>query len=409
MGPASPTFRSDRRLIVVLLILTPLAHLVAYKIFYQNVGLDLQSPGGHIGGDFLVFWAAAKMIAVAPAADLYELAKFRDFVSQLLGRDWGFHPWPYPPGFVFIVAPFALMPYAWSYLAWLAATFAAYLWAVLGREWLHIRGLALLLAPATLVNVTVGQNGFLTAALFVGGFRMMHRWPILAGVLLGLLTFKPQLGLLIPVALVAARRWTVFVSAALTTIALIAVSSLYFGVETWRAYLAFLPEFATVTRDVTTGLFAYAMPTPFMSARILGLDVTAAYQVQAVFSAAAVALVYLVFRKTDDLPLQLATIFTAVFLATPFAFAYDMTLLTVAVLLLLHRALARGFHAGERVILLLAWLAPIVTLAGNFVGVPVAPAVTAALLGALIIRVQPWKRSTGRPAATASGTAESAL
>ena len=382
----------DRRLIGALIVLMPLSHMVAYKLFFRNVGLDPADPVGHIGGDFLVFWTAAKMMATAPVAELYDIEAFRGFMAQLLRREQAFHPWPYPPFFALVVAPLALLPYAWSYLAWLTVTFGTYLSVGLGRGLHKWSALALLLAPATLINVTIGQNGFLSAALFLGGFRFLDRRPVLAGILFGLLTFKPQLGVLIPVALIAARQWTAILSAAVTGLALVAISAIFFGTESWSAYLAFLPEFAAVTREVNTGLFAHATPTPYMSLRILGLGVGAAYVVQAVVSIAVIGAVYAIFRATNDRVYQLGAISAGVFLATPFAFAYDMPLLAVAVLVMVERALRADFITGERLVLGLAWFLPFITLGGNAAGVPVSPVIAAALLAVSIIRSGIWPR-----------------
>jgi len=83
-------------------------------------------------------------------------------------------------------------------------------------------------SPAALWNFTAGQNGFLTAALIGGALVLMQRRPWLAGVCLGLLSYKPQFGLLFPVALVAAAQWRVIGAGAFTAAGM-AVLSLIFS------------------------------------------------------------------------------------------------------------------------------------------------------------------------------------
>ena len=73
--------------------------------------------------------------------------------------------------------------------------------------------LSALLSPAAAIAVWLGQNSFLTAALLVGGFALAKRRPLLAGFLLGVLTYKPQFWLMVPIALIAARQWKTLAAA----------------------------------------------------------------------------------------------------------------------------------------------------------------------------------------------------
>jgi len=87
-----------------------------------------------------------------------------------------------------------------------------------------------------LVNIGHGQNGFLTAALLGGALHWLDRRPLLAGVLIGLLAYKPQFGVLIPLALLANGRWSSIGAAAATVAALVAVSYVTLGSEVWHAF-----------------------------------------------------------------------------------------------------------------------------------------------------------------------------
>lgn len=115
----------------------------------------------------------------------------------------GYFGWHYPPVFLFVAAALATLPYTTAYVLWTFGTFPAYLVAV--RAIVGERSGYFLAAafPAVLCNFIVGQNGFLTAALLGGGLLLLAEAPILGGVCLGLLTFKPHLGLLVPIALIA--------------------------------------------------------------------------------------------------------------------------------------------------------------------------------------------------------------
>ena len=113
----------------------------------------------------------------------------------------------------------ARFPYAAAFIGWVAISLVPYLAvmrAIVGRPF----GLVLAAAfPVVLNNALVGQNGFLTAALIGGTLYLMPVRPVLAGICLGLLSYKPQYGLLFPLVLIAASQWTVFFTAAVVAMA----------------------------------------------------------------------------------------------------------------------------------------------------------------------------------------------
>ena len=103
-----------------------------------------------------------------------------------------------------------------------------------GRDWL----LPLLAFPAVFWTIGLGQNAFLNAALFGGFTLLLDRRPLSAGMLLGVLCYKPHFGLLAPVAL--HRRPAVagaFAGAAITVAVAGRASVALFGWGTWTAYL----------------------------------------------------------------------------------------------------------------------------------------------------------------------------
>src|SRR5205807_3887341 len=138
----------------------------------------------------------------------------------------------------------AHFPYAVAFVGWAAISFVPYLAvmrAIVGRPF----GLLLAAAfPVVFSNTLVGQNGFLTAALIGGALYLMPMRPVLSGICLGLLSYKPQYGLLFPLVLIAASQWTVFFTAAIVAIAMAALSWFAFGTESWQAFFHWLPMFS---------------------------------------------------------------------------------------------------------------------------------------------------------------------
>ena len=147
-----------------------------------------------------------------------------------------FSVWPYPPTYFLILAPLAMLPYVASFLTWELVTLLGYISVV----WLIVRrrpAIALALAsPFTVWNIQVGQNGFLTALLLGAVLLLLESRPVLAGVLIGCLSYKPQWGILIPIALVAARQWRAFASAAIATALLAGASIAVFGTGPWEGF-----------------------------------------------------------------------------------------------------------------------------------------------------------------------------
>ncbi len=137
---------------------------------------------------------------------VYNLPKFIEVQKAIFKVSFLF-PWVYPPTYLLVVYPLALLPYLASLAIWLAVTISPYL-LVLRRIAPHPLTIWLALAyPGTFENFFHGQNGFLTTALIGWGLLLLDHSPLVGGFLLGLVSFKPHLMVLVPLALLAGRRW----------------------------------------------------------------------------------------------------------------------------------------------------------------------------------------------------------
>src|SRR6202795_467713 len=193
--------------------------------------------GKPLGTDFSNVYAAGRLTWQGRPAQAYQPALQHAAEKAVFGgRDVPFYGWHYPPFFFTVAVMVAAVPYAWGLAIWLAASFAAYLAALRailpGPETLLIAAAF----PAVFVNIGHGQNGFLTAALLGGALHWLDRRPWLAGVLIGLLAYKPQFGVLIPVALLAGGRWSCIAAAAASVAALLAVTTVTLGGDIWQAF-----------------------------------------------------------------------------------------------------------------------------------------------------------------------------
>ncbi len=142
--------------------------------------------------------------------------------------------------YLLLCAPLATLPYLVAFALFLAVTLMAFV----GMMWslLRVQGVAWLLPflafPSVFWTIGLGQNAFLNAALFGGFTLLLERRPLTAGMLLGCLCYKPHLGLLAPVALLAGRQWRAIAGAAIVVAVMViaAPRSPCSVPDTWSAY-----------------------------------------------------------------------------------------------------------------------------------------------------------------------------
>lgn len=309
--------------------------------------------------DFFAQWSFARFARLGDAALIYDADALHRFQLTLEPALRQTFPYPYPPSYLFAIWPLGGLPYGPAYLVWDVATLALFLWAVFGTRVRTPMFWFVLLAPVTALALSQGQNGLLTSALIVGGMRLMRERPIWGGVLLGLATIKPQLGVLLPLALIGAGYWRTLAAAGATALLLALASALVFGWDIWPAWLNTLSGHAAyLDRSVNN----YLKPTIMANLVLFGVAVPVAHAIQAAVAVVVAGIVFLCFRRgaTD---LSIAALQVGTFLAMPYVFRYDMPMLANAILLL---ALNRGrtrqpvglIEAG---IIVLGLLAPAVT------------------------------------------------
>ena len=338
---------SPGRLISLLGATLALAYLAALITAWLGGHFLLDAEGRPIANDFVNVWAAGRLALDGDPAAAYDWTLHKAAEVSAVGHDFpNYYGWHYPPPFLFIAAALAILPYLAAALLWLAATLAAYA-VTLGRILGSRAGVLLALGfPAALWNVTAGQNGFLTATLIGGTLGLLEKHPGLAGLCLGLLSYKPQFGLLFPIVLIADRRWLTFAVAALTAGAIAMASWLAFGSATWEAFLHWMP----ITGRVVLGEGAAdwsRLQSLFGFMRAHGASETVAWVVQIAGTFAVAVGVVGLWRSPASYEIKAAGLASGALLATPYVYMYDLVVLAVAVAFLLRLALRRGFSAVD--------------------------------------------------------------
>jgi hypothetical protein len=214
--------------------------------------------------------------------------------------------------------------------------------------------------PAVFINLGHGHNGFLTAALFAGALLQLDKRPVVAGILFGLLAYKPQFGMLIPLVLAASGHWRAFAAAAVTVALLALAVTLAFGTDVWRAFLAS----TAFTREVVLergGTGWHKIQSVFSWVRMWGGSVTLAYIVQGATSAAVAGALVRLWRSPAAFALKAAALLIGTLLATPYSLDYDLMLLAPAIAFIAADGMRRGFASYERTMLAALWLVPLLT------------------------------------------------
>jgi hypothetical protein len=317
--------------------------------------------GKPVGTDFSNVYAAGTLTWQGRPAEAYAPALQHAAEKAVFGgREVPFYGWLYPPFFFVIAVLVAAVPYAWGLAIWLAASFAAYLAAI--RAILP-RPETLLIAaafPADFVNIGHGQNGFLTTALLGGALHWLDRRPWIAGVLIGLLAYKPQFGVLIPIALLAGGRWSTIGAAVVTVAALLAVSFVTLGSGVWHAFADSMTFAQTVVLE-QGGIGWEKIQSIFSAVRMWDASVHAAYTVQITLALMLAASLAWLWQSDAAFELKAAGLATASLLATPYVLDYDLVALAVAIAFFVKHGLRHGFRDYEISLLAAAWIVPLLS------------------------------------------------
>ncbi len=308
--------------------------------------------------DFLAVWGAARLALAGHAAAAYDNAALHavEAAAATFSSAGAELPFPYPPAYLLLVIPFGLMAFPFAMAAWSLSTFAFYM--VAARRLARRSGWLAAAFPAVYANMAIGQNGFLTAGIFMAGLSLLATFPLVAGLFLGCLVMKPQLALLVPVALLAARQWRAIAGAAASSAAIMLAGLIAFGPATTIAWLNEAPLIVKVTTD---GLMGWSkLASIYAAARAIGVERDASIVLHAFVAAAAATLVWRSWREDGEIGAKIAILAAASMLMSPYIFYYDGLFLVPAFLYLAEKK--------ERAGLVLAlWCIPLLAI-GQFGG-----------------------------------------
>jgi alpha-1,2-mannosyltransferase len=381
------------------LILLAIAVIAVVGWIAVSDGL-IDRNGKPIGTDFSNVYAAGTLTWQGRPAEAYEPAlQHAAEKAVFAGRDVPFYGWHYPPFFFAVAVLVAAVPYAWGLSIWLVASLAAYLAvirAILPRPETLLTAAAF---PAVFVNIGHGQNGFLTAALLGGALHWLNRKPWLAGVLIGCLAYKPQFGVLIPIALLAGGRWRTIGAAIATVAALVAISFVTLGAGVWHAFVDSMTFTQTVVLE-QGGTGWEKIQSIFSAVRMWGAGVDFAYATQMALALALAASLAWLWQSDAAFELKASALASGSLLATPYVLDYDLVMLAVAIAFFVRHGIDRGFRSFEISVLAAAWIAPL--LARGVAGITGIPLGLLVLLAVYIFTLRRTVLDRG-PVSVAAG------
>jgi alpha-1,2-mannosyltransferase len=316
--------------------------------------------GRPIGTDFSSFWAAGQLALSGEARAVYDPDVHFAAQKAVFGPDYkDYYGFFYPPTFLLMSAALGALPYLWSLVLWQAGGMAFYYAALrqmLPKNW---KMAALIFGfPCVFLALGHGQNSFLTTGLFTFGLLNLKRRPVFAGICFGLLAYKPQLALLVPIAVVATANWRAFIAAGVTAFAFLGLSAAVLGIDIFTAYT----DLSATTRTALLengGPGWHKLQSLFAVLRSVGIPVSIAYIAQAAVSLLSAVLVWHIWRSKADYLLKMSTLCVASLLATPFVLDYDLLLLAPALAAFASLAHQTGWRAHEKWVLAFVFTVPL--------------------------------------------------
>jgi arabinofuranan 3-O-arabinosyltransferase len=367
---------------------------VALRIWpYNHSGQLLQI-------DFTVFWTAGHLALqgaphVAYTPHLIHLAE-----EHTVGHTFPANlPWGYPPLFLCVAAVLACLPYAVSFVLWNCTTFVMFGATVAAIVKRPLFFFAATVAPWSLVCLYIGQDGLFSASLVGAVLLLLNRRPALCGLLLGLLTFKPQLGLLFPIVLAFGRHWRAMFWACIGTLAWTAFSVAVFGTGT---LLDFFHDLVGATDGllIKDGIGWYNFQSVYAFCRWLGAGGAMCWSVQAVAAIGCMGAMAVLWRSDTPFSLKAAGLAAAIPVVTPYVFVYDFSVLTVAIAFLWEH---RRFAFVECIAIAFAFLITSFAWSSN-PAAALAPLAICAVVGRRIVMDR--RERSGSAAATEVGFAD---
>jgi hypothetical protein len=253
-------FQTERLRFVACAIPLVLAVVVGIQVATHRGGATRFGPG--LGADYPAFYGAGRILLVGPGSELYDLERQSRIAAE--SRP-GLPPqgalyFVHPPFTALPFLPLARLPFAASYLAWIAVSvviIAVGLFGLRGgltdlcrSDWITAAGLTFASAPLLMESIIGGQIAVIAFGSVAAALTLVRRQRMfLAGMALAILSYKPTLLILIGPLLVLGRRWRTLAGLAMGGLVLIGISVLVAGPEGCRSWVELMTLYGRLSRE----------------------------------------------------------------------------------------------------------------------------------------------------------------
>ena len=347
------------KLIKTALVLIIIVCAIKLFIFHYYRSQKLGIPPGW---DFIQLYSASVLAQQGYAFSAYNFDILSSVESAIAGFKVKLSPlflvWNYPPSFLLLILPLSILPYNVAIVLWLSIFFLSYL-VVLYR--IAPTPLTLWVAiafPATYWNLIHCQNGFFFGTLLGAGLFLLHRKPLVSGILLGLVTCKPHIASIIPLALIAGRQWKALASMVTMVLVLFVSSAMLFGLKTWKAFLENTPYVRLILESGAVQW--HKSPSIFATACMLSASVNTAYFLQLLSAIIAIGVVCYIWWRIREPEISNSLLVIGILLSTPYLLVHDLTLLAIPLAYFVWQNYDKNLKLHEVIVLSLAWNLPLI-------------------------------------------------
>jgi alpha-1,2-mannosyltransferase len=333
--------------------------LISFTAITQiNSSEKVSSP---IGIDYMMLYTSGKTAIEGKTTDIYDVPKQQAIIEEMLGTEMPKDvQWFYPPTFLLaIVSLFSALPFYPSLIIWLVCTliftiFSAYMLVPKYK----VLALLTLGFPAVFFNFRWGQNSFLSTSLLGLGIAFMQSNPVLAGLMFGLMTYKPQLACFPFIILLVTKEWRVLRWSAFFSLLTVLVSIFILGTNVW---FVFLNHFFNKTPALLTTIWiktAGIQPTLYTTLRLFGINGIFLKFLIILVGTTVTLVIMMIWRTANSLALRGSAMVLGIFTFMPYFIQYDLMLLSIPFILLTYDFIENGCNQYEIVVLAALWLMP---------------------------------------------------
>lgn len=336
--------------------------------------------GQFFGRDAHTFWTAGRiLLETGSAQQIYQDSLFTAYKINAYGPDIGWSPYFYPPTALISTALLGLMPYSIAFITYTTLGLFLFSIAISTPQFKKSILILIIAAPMTSINIIMGQNGLISAALLIGGLRLLSIKPAISGVLFGLLAFKPIIGLLIPLLLIIRREWVAFFFSTLTVAITAILPMLIWDTNIWQLFISEAIQTQQNMLHNATGMAVFMTTSAFNSGRLLSQGVNDAYITQFSIAAIAVVLFIIHFKNkfaNDQLNTKDILIFSlTTTLISPYIHNYDFTIIEASILLYCFNYSRESITPPTLLVIIICWSIGLFSVLLNMAKLPITPAI----------------------------------